>query len=117
MPTILDYILPTQEHALEVKHCPVCSIQYAAPKAMFERLRKNGGDWFCPNGHNIRYVENECAKLKKELEREKSDKEWYAKRNESLINELKVATHRERGQRAAKTKLKNKLKNGGQQNP
>ena len=50
--------------------CGTCSIPFAIPAPMHERV-KQSGDWFyCPNGHRIHYYEAENDALRKKLERQ-----------------------------------------------
>lgn len=56
---------------LETKACAVCGVLYAAPALLFEKKFQNGGDWYCPNGHNLHFVET----VKQKLERERREHE------------------------------------------
>lgn len=51
---------------LQTKHCPVCFIEYAIPPSMDERRKKDGQQWWCPNGHTLSYGDSEADKLRRE---------------------------------------------------
>lgn len=51
---------------LEVHECPVCFVTYAGPKRLFEAKRRNGTNFYCPNGHNLSYHDSEEDKLRRE---------------------------------------------------
>lgn len=102
----------TTTDTLTVKHCPVCYIQYAAPEAMFKKMQSTGGTWFCPNGHNLVFSENTIEKLEKRLKDAAEQSEYYSKRISSLHNQLTDKNNAIRAEKAAKTRLKNRIKNG-----
>jgi hypothetical protein len=54
---------------LEAKSCPTCGVLYAAPSRLFLEKERHGGDWYCPNGHNIVFCTTMEEKLKRERER------------------------------------------------
>jgi hypothetical protein len=54
---------------LTVKTCPSCFIAYAAPNDLFQRHRDEGGNWYCPNGHQLHFQVPEVARLRSELEK------------------------------------------------
>jgi len=54
------------ETELAVHTCPSCYVLYAVPKVMTERKERDGGDWYCPNGHAVKYSEPESTKLRRE---------------------------------------------------
>ena len=89
------------ETELEVSTCPSCYILYAAPKKLFERKQSGGGDWYCPNGHSIRYTDNTEDKLRRERDRLKQqlaekDDEIVAIRNQRNAETAKLANLQKR---------------------
>ena len=37
---------------LIAKNCPVCFVDYAIPQSMASKMKRDGGNWHCPNGHS-----------------------------------------------------------------
>jgi hypothetical protein len=108
--TILQRVQKGETYAgethLEVVTCPVCGIVYALPATMLANARKRGKwdiMWYCPNGHQLGFGENEAetelARLKKTLERQ-SD------RAGRLAADLDQTRAELRGQKARGTRFK-----------
>ena len=97
---------------LTIKCCPVCSVRYAAPETMFNRIHESGGQWYCPNGHCLVFNETKVQKLTKQLESEKRASEYKDQRIQSLNTSLSATENRLRAANAAKTRLKNRVQNG-----
>ncbi len=71
--------------------CPICGAVYAIPTLTYESRRKNGGDWYCPNGHSVGFAKSRADELEErvsELAREKQDLE---KNRKELLKELNNA--------------------------
>lgn len=51
-----------------VETCCNCSIQFAMPMDMQNRLRRSGGNFYCPNGHCLHYGDTTEDKLRRELD-------------------------------------------------
>ena len=50
---------------LEVTDCPSCGVDFAAPARLLRQRREQGGDFYCPNGHVLKFTETEIDKLRK----------------------------------------------------
>lgn len=92
--------------------CAECGIVFAVPDAWDRTKRREGGSFFCPNGHKLTYGEGENAKLKRQLKAAES-------RRESLSTCLTAerdqhdATRRSLAARKGQiTRMKNKLMGG-----
>jgi hypothetical protein len=59
----------TLQEQFELKNCPVCGIAYALPTAFVLDRRRNGNNFYCPNGHGLNFGEKEADRLRKELEK------------------------------------------------
>lgn len=90
---------------LQVKCCPVCAVQYALPKIMVDDRFKNGGNWYCPNGHTLVFTETTADKLKKELKASQENAAYWENRKNEVDRELKA-------KKGEFTKLKNRVANG-----
>lgn len=90
---------------LYATECWVCGIAFAWPEHLDDRARERGTTFYCPNGHAIRYGESEATKLRAELAREEG-------RIAQLKYDLKHTEGQRRAEKAAKTKLKNRIAKG-----
>lgn len=96
----------------EVIYCYSCRCPFAVPADIRARWREDGANFYCPNGHVQHYTESDIQRLQKQLEREKRDKEW-AQRNAASEREARERTERRlSAANGAKTKLRNRIKNG-----
>jgi hypothetical protein len=58
------------------KKCPTCGVHYCLDRD-YDQHRQNGVkkddgsllDWYCPNGHNLVYRENEATRMRRERDR------------------------------------------------
>jgi transposase-like protein len=86
---------------LVVETCSNCGCLFGLPERWVAQLRREGGKFFCPNGHSLSYPKyTEVERLKKQLDAER-------RRSEYLSN---LADAERRGHSATKGKL-TKLKN------
>ena len=53
-----------KEIILETEDCCNCGILFALPDYLMKRLKKNGGFFYCPNGHQQYYTHNKEMKEK-----------------------------------------------------
>lgn len=53
--------------AFIVHNCASCGVPFAITDGMDDRLRKNGKDFYCPNGHSHSYGKSEAEKLREQL--------------------------------------------------
>lgn len=93
----------TLDTSLQEKHCPVCFIHYAAPKAMWDKRLRDGGHWYCPNGHQLIFTETEADKAKAEAARLRAERDQL-KQNEAWYED------RLKAERKEKAGLKRQLK-------
>ena len=92
-----------------VVHTCWCGIRHAIPSSLSRQATHNGRAVHCPLGHEWVKKETEAERLKKKLQRERADHDqsWAAWRDEkqSLKNQI-------RSQKAAKTRIKNRVAAG-----
>lgn len=97
---------------LTILHCGVCQIPHGIPTEMYNDRLANGGEWYCPNGHNLHFIETESDKLKKELASARRQAE-SARGGQRWERDQRLAA--ERSARAYKghvTRLRNRIANG-----
>lgn len=58
------------QDTLVIESCPSCFINYAIPKDLHDRKQRDGGNWYCPNGHSIVFTDPEVKRLQRALNRE-----------------------------------------------
>lgn len=86
MSAVLDF-----NQRLHTLTCPTCGMVFAVP-VYWRQQRQEAKDWFyCPNGHPQRFTENEIDLLKKQLEQEKRNSEWWKNSAASKDSQLKGA--------------------------
>jgi hypothetical protein len=56
----------------EAAYCCVCGVVFSMPEALLAKRRSDKKDFFCPNGHQQAFTENEADKLRRELIIEKT---------------------------------------------
>lgn len=90
---------------LAIESCCVCGIPFGIPDYHLTRLKDNGGEFFCPNGHAQHYTVSEIKRLSDEVD-------WYRTRwNEERADHQ--STRRSlTATKAAHTRTKNRIKNG-----
>lgn len=72
------------EVSLRVVTCPTCFVVYAVPDELLLRKNREGGNWYCPNGHNLSYKKTQIAELEEKLKKEKETSEFWRKRTDNL---------------------------------
>lgn len=99
--------------------CGSCGIAFAVDSSVRQRWLRDGEWFYCPNGHHIRYQENEVQKLQRQLEKERLAKEKAQRETEFARNnaaaERKAREQTERRLSARKginTRLRNRIKHG-----
>jgi len=91
--------------SLETETCYRCGIVFAMPAYFRKTRRDDKASFYCPNGHAQGYVESEADRLRRQLEAERSSKEWERARANNLEKRLSA-------QKGQMTKLKNRVANG-----
>lgn len=97
---------------LIVVTCGSCGTRHAIPEQLQRQAKEYGKKWYCPTGCHITYVNNDLEEARKELERQQRIIQNKQERIESLHNRLTEEKHKVRAEKAAKTRLKNRVKNG-----
>ena len=102
----------TYTDTLSILECGSCHISFAIPRDMLRARKEDGRDFWCPNGHQIRYSETDNQKLKRKAEREER---WRLEAEAQLTHERDQREAAERSAAAYKgrvTRLKNRAAAG-----
>ncbi len=76
---------------LETETCCNCGILFAMPAEIRQRRLREGGDFYCPNGHGQHYTKTTEQQLREQLMREKSQREQaQAEANDLRDKNLKM---------------------------
>lgn len=90
---------------LSYTECYNCGVVFAMPQSLGQRLQRDGGYFYCPNGHSQHYTEPEVVRLRKQIEKEQSRTEFERRQREEAERQMVSL----RGQL---TKTKNRLAKG-----
>jgi len=61
--------IDTAQGTVYVFNCPSCGLAMGIADDYIEARRKDGRDFYCPNGHVMSYHDSDAKKLKRERER------------------------------------------------
>ncbi len=93
--------------------CCRCGVTFAVSAELRSRLINSHESFYCPLGHSQRYTgKSEAEKLRDQLASAKETSEYWQQRTSTAQAEAKMASYRERAQKAAKTRLKNRIAAG-----
>lgn len=86
--------------------CCKCGMTFAMPSDVNQQYIDNGNSFYCPRGHQQHYLgESVKEKLARQLAQTKDALNFQRRKSTQLA-------HQVRAQKAAKTKLKNRIKHG-----
>jgi hypothetical protein len=91
---------------IETEECCNCGVTFGMPSSLLKTFREDSNKWFyCPNGHRQHFSETESVRLRREIERLKSQVEWQKAARQRFEKEVTA----KKGQI---TKLKNRIAKG-----
>lgn len=98
---------------LMTEECCRCHMLFAIPLDLQNRLRRSHDNFYCPAGHSQQYTgKSEAEKLRDQLAIKERQLEDMDSRRRSAAAEAQMARYGERAQKAAKTRLKNRIAAG-----
>lgn len=98
----MGYALPVSVQMTDME-CGQCGIAFAVPETWRAEKQRDGGGWYCPNGHSRVYSEPDADKYKRLLAEEKErHKRTLAQKNEADKRESEVRAEFERAKKRAK---------------
>jgi uncharacterized C2H2 Zn-finger protein len=94
-------------NVLVTETCCQCGVLFAMPEDLQRALRKeHARSFYCPNGHSQHYIgKTEAQKQRERAERLKAQLTHTR-------DQLETAENRRRAEKAAKTRVLNRVKNG-----
>jgi hypothetical protein len=95
----------TKRIDLVIDTCCVCGVVHAIPEEMRANARRNGGSWYCPNGHYIGWdkkdsqtendkLRGEVAELQGRIEREQMRTEAARRERAAIKGQLTKTKNR-----------------------
>lgn len=91
---------------LSTLECSECGVLFAIGSRFMEERRADHETFYCPNGHTQYYPQkSEAEMLRQQLK-------WAESSAQSWRDQAETAEHRRRAEKAAKTRLKNRIANG-----
>lgn len=99
---------------LTVLSCGECGITFAVPEEWRQTRREDHKTFYCPNGCRRWYAPgtSELEKTQQYLDNARKRLQWAEEAQERTRQELKATTLSLRAQKAAKTRLKNRIAAG-----
>lgn len=99
----------TQDVTLVTDTCCSCGVLHAIPKGMRDKAYRDGGYWYCPNGHHIGWDKGNC---KSAVDKLKEDVAYFQNRVDEVSRERDHTKLRLAAQKGETTKLKKRVSNG-----
>lgn len=113
-----QYVCATNQ-VMAVMQCDGCGVIYGMPEILQQQRKRDGGTFYCPNGHPWVYSEREVDRLKRQLEsqaRTIAQKQQAIDQEQAATREAREACQKvERrltAQKGVVTRLKNKVAAG-----
>lgn len=97
---------------LYIEQCYKCRCYFAMPQSLRTSAKLNGVEFFCPHGHGQVYIESETTKLKNKIEQMERNALLTAQVINNKNQRIEQLSYSVRAQKAAKTKIMNRVKNG-----
>lgn len=98
--------------AIEAVTCGECHVIFGLEADFHRKVKGDGSGFWCPNGHKIYYYETDLKRERKAREQAERDATWLRSRLDQEKAATRDAENRARAQKAAKTRIKNRIANG-----
>lgn len=92
--------------------CGECGIQFAMDEAKYVRCKEKGEGWYCPNGHSRIFTKSENSKLQDRIKDLETHADYMRQAKENLHSQLTDQKRKTIAEKAAKTRIKNRIKHG-----
>jgi len=92
--------------------CPTCGVTYGIDEAIRQRKQRDGGNYYCTNGHSLHYTETEIDRERKRVERLERDIKWNREMRQGAERQRDVAQRQAAAHKGVATKLKKRAAAG-----
>lgn len=98
---------------LVIEECCNCGIAFGITQDLYQRRRDDHATFWCPKGHPQHYTgKSEAEKLREEVQRLETSRTNLYTVIENKNNQIAQLNYSVRAQKAANTKIINRVKNG-----
>lgn len=109
MCALSERIINTSAGQLRLMQCGSCGVWHAFPETRYDNARRQGGFWYCPNGHCWGWENGEDQEEMNQLRRERD----RLKQNEARLEDAIAAERRQTAAaKAETTRLRKRVQNG-----
>ncbi len=92
--------------------CGECGSHFAIDQIKYDRCKKTGEGWHCPNGHSRKFTTTENSELKDRITQLQNDNTYLRHAKDNLHTELTQQKHVTRTYKGQVTKIKKRVHNG-----
>jgi hypothetical protein len=92
--------------------CCSCGLLFAVPERLKTQRQRDGGSFYCPNGHRQQFTVTEADRLREELERERRHRERAETRAIHYRDQADAADRSAAAYKGQATKLRKRVANG-----
>lgn len=89
-----------------------CGIGFAMTDDYYAARERDGGQWYCPNGHRQHFTTTIEHKLRAELDQMKSDRDWQKRRREFAERDAEFARRQASARKGQLTKIRKRIAAG-----
>ena len=97
---------------LAATSCGSCGVPFGLPLNLLTDLQNTGRWFYCPNGHHIRYHDDENTQLRNQLAREERLRKRAEVQRQAAYDQADAAERSARAVRGHMTRLRNRIANG-----
>lgn len=97
---------------LEPETCCACGVAFGMPTDLMAARKRDGGWFYCPNGHQQHYAKTEADRLREQLAREQAQRKAAETRASAAYDQAEAAERSARAYRGVATRVKNRAAAG-----
>lgn len=97
---------------LEPETCCTCGVAFGMPTDLLAARRRDGGWFYCPNGHQQHFTKTEAELLREQLDREKRWRRDAETRATAARDQAQAAERSARAYRGVATRVRNRAARG-----
>jgi hypothetical protein len=112
MPRVYERAAVAVQIKLTMLDCAVCGIVFGITTELEKRRREDGKTFYCPNGHNNVYTQNELDRARKQVEQLKDSVTFFQRRLRDESNAHEGTRRSLAATKGQLTKVKNRVHAG-----